>query len=107
MPDLFAWFRRKGGRGRTAPAAARATIAKPISGPMFSNRVEPMNQQRAPAPSRPDPRARQAGGSQQQSRQGDGNWYPSTHGYLAAHGVERSFVGRKVVKGVSLYVRRG
>jgi lipopolysaccharide export system ATP-binding protein len=31
----------------------------------------------------------------------------STQGYLAAHGVERSFVGRKVVKGVSLYVRRG
>ena len=28
-------------------------------------------------------------------------------GYLAAHGVEKSFVGRKVVKGVSLYVRRG
>jgi lipopolysaccharide export system ATP-binding protein len=29
------------------------------------------------------------------------------HGYLAAHGVEKSFVGRKVVQGVSLYVRRG
>ena len=28
-------------------------------------------------------------------------------GYLAAHGVEKSFGGRKVVKGVSLYVRRG
>jgi len=28
-------------------------------------------------------------------------------GYLAAHGVEKSFVGRKVVKGASLYVRRG
>src|SRR6478736_391624 len=27
-------------------------------------------------------------------------------GYLAAHGVEKSFAGRKVVKGVSLYVRR-
>ncbi len=28
-------------------------------------------------------------------------------GYLAAHGVEKTFGGRKVVKGVSLYVRRG
>ena len=28
-------------------------------------------------------------------------------GYLAAHGVEKSFVGRKVINGVSLYVRRG
>jgi len=31
----------------------------------------------------------------------------AAQGFLAAHGVERSFVGRKVVKGVSLYVRRG
>ena len=29
------------------------------------------------------------------------------HAYLAAHGVEKSFGGRKVVKGVTLYVRRG
>ena len=28
-------------------------------------------------------------------------------GFLAAHGVEKTFGGRKVVKGVSLYVRRG
>ncbi len=28
-------------------------------------------------------------------------------GYLAAHGMEKSFSGRKVVKGASLYVRRG
>jgi lipopolysaccharide export system ATP-binding protein len=30
-----------------------------------------------------------------------------TQGYLAAHGVEKSFGGRKVVNGASLYVRRG
>jgi lipopolysaccharide export system ATP-binding protein len=29
------------------------------------------------------------------------------HGYLAVHSVEKSFVGRRVVKGVSLYVQRG
>jgi lipopolysaccharide export system ATP-binding protein len=28
-------------------------------------------------------------------------------GYLAAHGVEKSFGGRKVVKGATMYVRRG
>jgi lipopolysaccharide export system ATP-binding protein len=28
-------------------------------------------------------------------------------GFLAVHGVEKSFVGRKVVKGASLYVERG
>ena len=38
---------------------------------------------------------------------------PPRHGadpddiYLAVHGVEKSFAGRKVVKGVNLYVRRG
>jgi lipopolysaccharide export system ATP-binding protein len=31
----------------------------------------------------------------------------AVHGYLAAHGLEKSFARRKVVKGASLYVRRG
>jgi len=31
----------------------------------------------------------------------------SRHDYLAVHGLEKSFVGRKVIKGASLYVRRG
>jgi lipopolysaccharide export system ATP-binding protein len=40
------------------------------------------------------------------------NWEASAEhlvagGYLAVHGVEKSFVRRKVVKGASLYVRRG
>ncbi len=32
---------------------------------------------------------------------------PGTQDFLAVHGVEKSFVGRKVVKSVSLYVRGG
>jgi lipopolysaccharide export system ATP-binding protein len=32
---------------------------------------------------------------------------PEGHGFLAAHGIEKSFVGRKVVQGVSIHVRRG
>ena len=31
----------------------------------------------------------------------------SRQGYLAAHGVEKSFAGRKVIKGTSLYLRPG
>jgi lipopolysaccharide export system ATP-binding protein len=42
-------------------------------------------------------------------RRSDANSSPSgdRRGLLAVHGVEKSFVGRKVVKGVSLYVRKG
>jgi lipopolysaccharide export system ATP-binding protein len=32
---------------------------------------------------------------------------PARQAYLAVHGVEKSFAGRRVVKGVNLYVRRG
>src|SRR5476651_1647534 len=37
----------------------------------------------------------------------DGRQGQAARHYLAAHGVEKSFGGRKVVKGVTLYVRRG
>jgi lipopolysaccharide export system ATP-binding protein len=146
--DLFALFRLKGEARRRNLADPRRTIAPPVTGPMFTNRTEPMNLRRAkparPAPARPvqarqdqarpEPRkpepkkpepkraetqrqepsrqdpSRQQTSRQDQSPRRDGNgsaWHHTTHGYLAAHGVERSFVGRKVVKGVSLYVRRG
>ena len=39
-------------------------------------------------------------------RDGDGRQV-QRHAYLAAHGVEKSLGGRMVVKGVTLYVRRG
>jgi lipopolysaccharide export system ATP-binding protein len=42
----------------------------------------------------------------QQRRDGDGR-HSARHGYLAAHGVEKSFAGRMVVRNVTLYVRRG
>ena len=59
----------------------------------------------------PQPAARQAQAVTQHMaarprREVDGR-HSAHHGYLAAHGVEKSFVGRQVVKGVTLYVRRG
>jgi len=39
-------------------------------------------------------------------RNADGR-QPARHAYLATHGVEKSFAGRMVVKGVTIYVRRG
>ena len=38
---------------------------------------------------------------------GNGSAPADRKGVLSVHGVEKSFVGRKVVKGVSLYVRKG
>jgi lipopolysaccharide export system ATP-binding protein len=154
--DLFALFRRKdGSRRRNPPVDPRRTIVPPVTGPMFTNRIEPMNLRRGPKPnrparqdqSRPDPKKRETKKpeakrpepkrpepkrpeperpeskrqeTQEPTRQvaspavhdprrdaSGSAWHHTTHGYLAAHGVERSFVGRKVVKGVSLYVRRG
>jgi lipopolysaccharide export system ATP-binding protein len=40
-------------------------------------------------------------------REDPGTRGDGSHGYLAAHGLEKSYAGRKVVNGVSLYVRRG
>jgi len=63
-----------------------------------------MVQQRAPARAEPGRGPLQAGpgacgrGQQRQQQQ--------TH-YLAVHGIEKSYGGRKVVRGVSFYVRRG
>ncbi|MGE0677618.1 LPS export ABC transporter ATP-binding protein [Pseudolabrys sp.] len=46
--------------------------------------------------------------AQQRAARGRQEAQPSArHGYLAAHAVEKSFAKRKVVKGVTLYVRRG
>ena len=43
----------------------------------------------------------------QRRREGDPRQQQAQRAYLAAHGVEKSFGGRMVVKGVTLYVRRG
>jgi lipopolysaccharide export system ATP-binding protein len=50
---------------------------------------------------RPAPKHQPAKRGKRPSRRADG------HGFLAAHAVEKSFVGRRVVQGVSIYVRRG
>ncbi len=94
MFDVFALFRRRTAKPGK-PKSRRAGLA---SGLLTALRPEPMNLRKPAAKSAPAPI---------RSRRADPNWHPSTHGFLAAHGVEKSFVNRKVVKGVSLYVRRG
>ena len=73
-------------------------------------RPAPPGQARQPQPA-PGRAARQPNAVAQQQqvvqrrREGDGR--QPQRAYLAAHGVEKSFGGRTVVKGVTLYVRRG
>jgi lipopolysaccharide export system ATP-binding protein len=65
-----------------------------------------------PAQSRPPRQPAPANGPRPAARprrrtEGNGALPVDRKGLLAVHGVEKSFVGRKVVKGVSLYVRKG
>jgi lipopolysaccharide export system ATP-binding protein len=60
-------------------------------------------------PDRPPPPQRAARPANRPRRRSDGNGATTgdRKGVLSVHGVQKSFVGRMVVKGVSLYVRRG
>jgi lipopolysaccharide export system ATP-binding protein len=60
-------------------------------------------------PQRPPPSVNGQRPAPRPRRRTDGNGAPPADraGLLAVHGVEKSFVGRKVVKGVSFYVRKG
>ena len=60
----------------------------------------------APAPP-VHPQDAQAIARERAARQRQDAQPSARHGYLAAHAVEKSFAKRKVVKGVTLYVRRG
>ena len=67
--------------------------------------AEARQQQAAAAQAaQPANRPRTAADGRQASGQAQGQ---AARHYLAAHGVEKSFGGRAVVKGVTLYVRRG
>jgi lipopolysaccharide export system ATP-binding protein len=81
--DLIALFKRRDGR-RKVPAAAR-----PVAKPKVNGANRPATN--------PQTRART---QETQARAVDRD-------YLAVHGVEKSFGSRQVVRGVSLYVRRG
>jgi lipopolysaccharide export system ATP-binding protein len=102
---------------RDAPSMARVT---PISGSdlPFSPPVAemPRDYQREPqlelpaeqAPQTPRPRANPAKPAKPARANGSGG--PQLRrrpGYLAVHSVEKSFGSRQVVRGVSIYVRRG
>ncbi|MGA9196342.1 MAG: LPS export ABC transporter ATP-binding protein [Pseudolabrys sp.] len=94
MVNILSLFWRRPPRGRRVltPAEARAKKAAALNAPM-----PPLQQMYGAAQNQESVRPR---------RDGDGR-QPVRHAYLAAHGVEKSFGGRMVVRGVTLYVRRG
>ncbi len=85
----------------TQPPPPRAFVPPPSSpSPPPEVAARPQRPQPSANGQRPAPRPR---------RRTDGNGAAPADrsGLLAVHGVEKSFVGRKVVKGVSFYLRKG
>jgi lipopolysaccharide export system ATP-binding protein len=85
--DLIGLIKRLDLRRRKAPVYARQVAARPKT-----------NGVGAPARAASQQTVRSRGAEEYRQQPRD---------YLAVHGVEKSFATRKVVRGVSLYVRRG
>jgi len=88
-----------------APSALRSPAPPPVQPPPVQPPPTPTRPQRQPAaPSGPSNGQRQ---SMRPRRGGNGAAPPERKALLSVHGVAKTFVGRKVVRGVSLYVRKG
>ncbi len=92
-----------------APEPPPPEVWAPEPPPAELRPVAPAPQRRAPAVEqqiavreRPQPPARP-----RRRGQSNGSGPAPRKGVISVHGVEKSFVGRKVVKGVSLYLRQG
>ena len=95
MFDFLALFRRRAPVHSRRPGGRPGAKVATIHAPVITKRVDPQARPQ-PQPPQPQPRPRE---TPPQPR--------ATQGYLATHAVEKSFGARKVVKGASLYVRRG
>jgi lipopolysaccharide export system ATP-binding protein len=121
--NIFSYFRSRPAPARREPVADHdaiglASIGGAINGTYvdIASVTAPATKARGkPPPSRPPQQERQPAAHNEQHpvvrprRRTDGNGAaPSDRrGLLSVHGVEKSFVGRKVVKKVSLYLRKG
>jgi len=107
IDDLLTLFRRRRTRvsvRRRATADGGWQIDLPsMGGPIMPGRGEriPHAEPRMQARQRDDDRAARQASPPPAAR------HSVQHSYLAAHAVEKSFANRKVVKGASLYLRRG
>ena len=99
--SLF-WRRPPRSRRVLTPAEARAQKAAALNAPM-----PPLQQMYGAVQDQGSARPRRDSEARQHPRRDSDAPQPVCHAYLAAHGVEKSFGGRMVVRGVTLYVRRG
>jgi lipopolysaccharide export system ATP-binding protein len=130
LVDIFSYFRRRRGPAPRQPIAADAEAidlasmggvingtyldiaSLPVAEVKARTERSPRPQRRPPAervPQRQPPPESAPPPVARLRRRVDGNGAAPADrkGVLSVHGVEKSFVGRKVVKGVSLYVRKG
>ena len=130
MLDIFSYFRRRRSPASRQPVAAGdevidlASIGGAINGTYLDIASLPATAEKARSkrPPRPQRQPPPESGPQRRPSPGNGPHPPvrprrraggngtapaDRKGVLAVHGVEKSFVGRKVVKDVSLYVRKG
>ena len=84
------------------PDPAEKARGKPPPRPQQRERQD--RGERQPAPQNPPPPVSR---SRRRSEMNGAGLPPDRKGVLSVHGVEKSFVGRRVVKKVSLYLRRG
>jgi lipopolysaccharide export system ATP-binding protein len=127
LVDIFSYFRRRRGSATRRPIAAGddaidlASIGGTINGTYLDIASAPAAEQKTRSRRTPPPRRRPPDSVAQRQpsfesvpppprprrQEGNGAAPPERKGVLSVHGVEKSFVGRKVVRGVSLYVRKG
>jgi len=97
--DLFGLIKRLDRRRAKLPASAKPQTSPPVRAGEAKAGTPGANIKIAPTRS-VSGQVRRAPSAGEQRRQPPRN-------FLAVHGVEKSYSGRKVVRGVSLYVRRG
>ncbi len=120
MLDLFGYFRRRRRPTRQPVAAAEEPIdlgnmGGAINGtyldiaslPAIERKARSRPPRRPPSPPPPPEAVAPAPAKPRRRPEGNSSVPPDRKGVLSVHGVEKSFVGRKVVKGVSFYVRKG
>ncbi len=99
MVDLLGMFRRRPANITALGDAIGEMLTSPVRDAPPIARDAPLPKPHAPRTERARPRAKTNGGGVPQLA-------PRT-GYLAVHSVEKSFGTRQVVRGVSIYDRRG